>query len=1253
MPRESTSSHLLGTTELTVVMPIRQGFIEIRDTVSYATRLRLLLQILNRIRKQSLEAVGATEYVGPIERLRTIQFVRFCIFDNDTKLLLAVSFDRPWEPYIRAIHHDAGAILDAICCHCVGYTESHRSELGFAAFRDWVRKHQVDVDFFYAAEPSLTTDDLRYLKELEARQRKSGDACEFEHWVPEHSVSDPQMLAEQAIERTFLNTLTIPDESATTRGKELVEQGLRALSAMHALTKLYPDPRADDARFWQATAQSVLRDFHSTDWVCGPLRGKFQTELKWFEETLESRCEVTQPAAPDQLDNIQGNILTSYEGMTHGCLLFLQFTSAAEGRNFLGEIAGRITIESDGPRKRTLKKRKVPKVRKVPLAINLALTRHGLETLGLSPSQMRAFPKEFREGMEQRAGLLGDTRSNHPDHWTLPPWNWPDHPGEALGIRRVRLATIDAVVQLQAAIEKLGAKKYQFTDDNHEMNASHWLYEEVKRIAAMRGVTLLSVQTLRRKYKDKLASDRQRYVEEHFGYADGFSQPRVVRKPRDRKRDEISHGELLLGYRDDRGDRRSNVGAKDELATLLKDGSFLVMRKLQQHVGRFREFLDRESARQPISREHLQAKLVGRHTDGTPLVGNGGSLNDFDYADDPKGDACPLQAHIRRSNPRTVLKDLSPPPQTGRQEPEWAEIRRRVPRIMRRGFSYGPRLDPDRSDDGTDRGLVFMAYNASISEQFEVVQRWISGANSTGVFSAQDDPLLGIPPQLGQDRTIRFRHEGQVIRCRRDSESFVTLNWGMYLFAPSIAGLAALAGLDPAREPCDDGERIIAGLRQLEKLDPAAAAEKWTGVLEERSATAGGITAAVWAAIREKHDGTLRTPYGLLLASYDKVMESFRSTGEQSVREYWFRMRETIGEGFLGMDREPREIDGDNLPEVVRKRDRQYRKAVAAGAYEQSAGLVNPVIATTVSREKAYKLAYQKTEDVIAAIRNRSTSADKPALLELKDVGVDVMIELCREWFGVPRDRPPGRARPPRRMIENYLYTGRYIFASPRPSTFLKSAAAIKGRRNLIYVRCFVRAARSQKGRRRGTISRKLFKKISDDEQLAKTICGLCNGLVAPTLGSFLSVMHVLIATERLWRLQQRLALQQSSGEREYRDVESLLEPAVMMSMRGSPVPNMVYRTATAAIPTPKGDADPGAPVVLSIESATADSRIAGSKTDVLFGGDYNDSSSGAHACPGRDMGIGVIVGMLTAVLEAGELSPTFTPLTLWVNPGP
>ena len=51
--------------------------------------------------------------------------------------MLAVTFDRPWEPYIRIIWSDVGALLDVIFCNCEGYVTAR--DHSFAEYAHWVR----------------------------------------------------------------------------------------------------------------------------------------------------------------------------------------------------------------------------------------------------------------------------------------------------------------------------------------------------------------------------------------------------------------------------------------------------------------------------------------------------------------------------------------------------------------------------------------------------------------------------------------------------------------------------------------------------------------------------------------------------------------------------------------------------------------------------------------------------------------------------------------------------------------------------------------------------------------------------------------------------------------------------------------------------------------------------------------------------------------------------------------------------------
>src|SRR5262249_28590344 len=101
--------------------------------------------------------------------------------------------------------------------------------------------------------------------------------------------------------------------------------------------------------------------------------------------------------------------------------------------------------------------------------------------------------------------------------------------------------------------------------------------------------------------------------------------------------------------------------------------------------------------------------------------------------------------------------------------------------------------------DGKARGVVFLAYNASIAEQFEVIQRWVAGGNSSGISTSQPDPLLGVP-RPGAPTVFRFSAGDQPVRVDLGDQALCTLEWGLYTFVPPMALLK-----DPDTLPADPG----------------------------------------------------------------------------------------------------------------------------------------------------------------------------------------------------------------------------------------------------------------------------------------------------------------------------------------------------------------------------------------------------------------------------------------------------------------
>ena len=794
------------------------------------------------------------------------------------------------------------------------------------------------------------------------------------------------------------------------------------------------------------------------------------------------------------------------------------------------------------------------------------------------------------------------TRKN----WKLPKANWPlDNASE----NAIPLHTVDFVIQLQTS--SVGVP------GDHQLVEGHPLLSKIQGIDKIQGVQILAVEPLRR-YRDK---DDQ--VRGHFNFHDGISQPQHVLPKDPKKADKDLHkvalGDLLWGYPNDRGQHPPPSHA------LLNNGSFLVMRKLKQDVQTFDHFLSKET---DIDREVLKAKMMGRYADGTPLIPldkKDKTLNDFDYSSDPNGDLCPLQSHIRRTFPRA--KDKKVPD----------------PRILRRGFSYGPNIE-DLETQG-DRGLMFMAYNSSIAEQFEVIQRWVSGGNSTDVMSAQHDPILGVPKE-DEKRTLRFIHNGEVKRFDLGDKPFVSLEWGMYLFMPSLTGMAALAEKAEARaqNPVDStaqkqlveqGKKLIEKLKLAERLQPDKDfANHWKAILEDPSSRGAGLTEAVWAAIRKKYNGVLKTPYGVLVGNLDYTKQILCNPDAYSVREYWDRMRRSLGQGYLGMDPDPQKI-ADSAGDSAKDLDKRYHAEVHCGRYRAESEYSNPLI-SKISEDTAFDLARD------AALNWLREKGQKPdATIPLKLLLADVFADLSHQWFGIPQKPQPPAGR---QTVQSLIAVAGYVF-NPNPIDVVKKQAEKAGQFVAAEAKSYVESSRKKKSIPTATVSGGLFKKIQDDEQLARTVAGIAQGFMAPTSVSFFLAMNNLIKTGQLWRLQQSLLDEQlKQNDSPIKIAKTVLRPALMEYMQRLPSPDQIHRTAVQDIKLGKEQIKAGERVVLGLISAT---REQPKNVEILFGGNYGQKDAPIHSCPGQSMAMGALLGTLSAILEAGELKPHPFLLTL------
>ena len=314
-----------------------------------------------------------------------------------------------------------------------------------------------------------------------------------------------------------------------------------------------------------------------------------------------------------ELDDIQYLVLARAPAIT-GRYELLSFRDAAGGRKWLAALIDKVSSVADAARSRETDRR----------WISVAFTWNGLRALGVTDDALAAFPEEFRVGMAARAEVLGDTGTHAPS-------NWKD-------------GTADP---------RLHAIAILFARD--EAEHGRCTSEHAKLLADCPGVEVLSTLDLE-------ATPPFDYAHDHFGYRDRMSQPAVEGtgiQPTPGTGEPLKAGEFVAGYPDEFG---ITVPLPDP-PCLMKNGSYMAYRRLEEHVGRFRDFL-REHGETPEEQELIAAKLMGRWRSGAPLTlapekddpalgADPQRNNDYLYqADDPKGLKCPLGAHARRMNPR-------------------------------------------------------------------------------------------------------------------------------------------------------------------------------------------------------------------------------------------------------------------------------------------------------------------------------------------------------------------------------------------------------------------------------------------------------------------------------------------------------------------------------------------------------------------------------------------------------------------------
>jgi deferrochelatase/peroxidase EfeB len=485
------------------------------------------------------------------------------------------------------------------------------------------------------------------------------------------------------------------------------------------------------------------------------------------------------------MSDIQGIVRFGYGSLTEGVFFLLTIRDAKAARAWL--MSASITTAE--------------KLSKPPItALQVAFTRDGLQALGVNEEVLAEFSAEFLSGMagdESRSRRLGDFGASSPRSWR---WGGPGRVPHVLVMVYAQPGRLDT-----------------------------WMkdIQDAKWTAAFAELGRLSTSDLQ--------------GAEPFGFKDGLSQPSLDwSRQREPQGDEIEYGNVLtlgecvLGYPNEYGKYtpRPLLAADAPFNSVLPiaedqpdkrdfghNGTFLVLRQLEQDVRGFWRYVDKNAGSDSKARQQLAESMVGRCMDGTPLVPvdqgriagidpGSEATNQFTYKSDPDGIHCPIGAHIRRANPRNpdlpassdLISRLSHMLGFGNARyNDDVVASTRFHRMVRRGREYGDRLTPDEAlgngSDGGERGIHFICLVGNILRQFEFVQNsWMMGTKFNAL-SDESDPLLGSrAPVAGRSAdTFSQPQETGVGTRYAEIPQFITVRGGAYFFLPSLSALRYLS----------------------------------------------------------------------------------------------------------------------------------------------------------------------------------------------------------------------------------------------------------------------------------------------------------------------------------------------------------------------------------------------------------------------------------------------------------------------------
>ncbi|MDO8473263.1 MAG: cytochrome P450, partial [Dehalococcoidia bacterium] len=381
--------------------------------------------------------------------------------------------------------------------------------------------------------------------------------------------------------------------------------------------------------------------------------------------------------------------------------------------------------------------------------------------------------------------------------------------------------------------------------------------------------------------------------------------------------------------------------------------------------------------------ERLGALMMGRWPSGCPVDlssvtddATKGDENNFWFDKDPKGEKCPLGAHIRRTNPRE-----GPDPDPQNLTPNDPALGSHRHRLIRRGMPYGPQLPAGEADDGKKRGLFFIALNASIARQFEFLQGfWVNSGEFQGLDRTDRDPIIGgnrdeRAPNTNDPRKFTMPGTDKQFPWAFNLPEFVTTRGGDYFFVPSKTALNLLANATVAFPGFLDEY----GMLEKQISDPGRLAlarrdlvTKW---LVERAKMMFDELRSNRPVFKMPGYLALGVPTIVIATKAADVREILEKNQVFTVKLYGAKMASPRGPFILGMP-----ADGE-----------QYKRELA---------ILQKAVHWNTDQLAIAEIVGRITKEVLDKIRQ---TPGPPYQLDLiQEIAWRVPVRLCGEYFGVP-----------------------------------------------------------------------------------------------------------------------------------------------------------------------------------------------------------------------------------------------------------